>query len=178
VTGGISEAPTVGIGKLLTESRFLVPNHQRDYSWSEDEVRQLFDDVETALEREDPIYFLGLMVFLYSTDSQFIVLDGQQRLATVIIVFSAIRRWLNQYSEHQSDADKIQERYIGHSELGEKELQPRLVLNAANDPIFTRYVVNAVASDDIAKFLDRLKNRIEAGSLLRPRSTPTSAFVK
>lgn len=34
----LSEAPATGLGKLLIESRFQVPNHQRNYSWTEDEV--------------------------------------------------------------------------------------------------------------------------------------------
>lgn len=35
----MTEAPTVGIGHLLKEGgRFLIPHHQRDYSWTEDEL--------------------------------------------------------------------------------------------------------------------------------------------
>jgi uncharacterized protein with ParB-like and HNH nuclease domain len=104
---GIAEAPAIGIGRLLTDSRFVVPNHQRDYSWTEDEIGQLFDDIEAALDRADPVYFLGLMVFLSAPDnSHLIVLDGQQRLATVIIILSAIRSWLQQYGEFQDDAQR------------------------------------------------------------------------
>ena len=66
MSNGISETPAAGIGKLLMESRFLVPNHQRDYSWTEDEVRQLFEDIGTAIEKENPVYFIGLMVFMNS----------------------------------------------------------------------------------------------------------------
>jgi hypothetical protein len=43
MTAGITESPATGIGKLLNESRFVVPSHQRDYSWTEDQVDQLAD---------------------------------------------------------------------------------------------------------------------------------------
>jgi hypothetical protein len=49
MVSGIAEAPPAGLGKLLMESRFIVPNHQRDYSWTE-QVKQLFDDIDSAIE--------------------------------------------------------------------------------------------------------------------------------
>ena len=66
MASGIAEAPPAGLGKILMESRFAVPNHQRDYSWTEDEVRQMFDDVEAAQSAGDETYFIGLMVFMES----------------------------------------------------------------------------------------------------------------
>jgi len=90
MTVGLSEAP--GLGKLLIETRLTVPNHQRDYSWNVDEVKELIDDVTQALESGSDVYFVGLMVFVGSTEqSTLIVLDGQQRLATTVIVLAAIR---------------------------------------------------------------------------------------
>jgi uncharacterized protein with ParB-like and HNH nuclease domain len=80
MSDGITEAPAAGIGKLIMDNRFAVPNHQRDYSWTEDEIRQLFDDIEFALEKGSPVYFLGLMVFLNKLGGRLIVLDGQQRI--------------------------------------------------------------------------------------------------
>ena len=104
---GISESPAIGIGKMLQDSIFIVLTHQRDYSWTETNVRQLFDDVENAIDC-DPIYFCGLMVFLSSGSGDYIVLNGQQRLATAVIIFSALRSWLQRYSEYQDQARKLQ----------------------------------------------------------------------
>ena len=59
------QAPTIGIARLIGEgSRFVVPDHQRDYSWTEDEIEQLFEDIENAEASGQAEYFLGLMVFL------------------------------------------------------------------------------------------------------------------
>jgi len=55
MSNGITEAPAAGIGKLIMDNRFSVPNHQRDYSWTEEEVRQLFDDIEQALEKKSAV---------------------------------------------------------------------------------------------------------------------------
>lgn len=159
MSNGITEAPAAGIGKLLMDGRFWVPNHQRDYSWTEDEVQQLFEDIESAIEKDSPVYFLGLMVFLSNQSGQLIVLDGQQRLATAVIIFSAIRSWLNQYAQHQADAQKVQEWFIGRRELGQKVPEPRLTMNSANNKTFNDYVINTVAVTDIRATAEKLKKQ-------------------
>lgn len=142
MAAAIAEAPATVIGKLLTEAGFSVPTHQGNYRWKEDEVRQLFDDIMEAIDRpDDDDYFLGLMVFMQSENGELIVLDGQQRLATSIMILSAVRNWLQQYSEYKTYALQIQERYIGKAELGETEVRPRLRLNIANNYTFENYVV-------------------------------------
>ena len=166
MTNGITETPAAGIDKLIMDNRFAAPNHQRDYSWTEDEVRQLFEDIEAALEKESAVYFLGLMVFLDIKKPQLVVLDGQQRLATAVVIFSAIRSWLAQYSEYQADAAKIQDWFIGRSELGEKNPEPRLTMNSANDKAFNDFVIKSVAIADIRAALNKLKKQDRSRKLL------------
>jgi len=157
MAAAIAEAPATGIGKLLTDGVFSVPSHQGNYRWNEDEVKQLFDDILEAMKREGEQYFLGLMVFMNSDTGEWVVLDGQQRLATTIMILAAVRTWLQQYSEYRETARQIQERYIGTNELGETTTQPRLHLNVANNDTFEKYVVNAKPSGDIVKAQAALK---------------------
>lgn len=157
MAGDIGEAPASGLGKLLQDERFLVPTHQRDYSWSVSEVSLLLDDVETAFDRKDKQYFVGLMVFMGSEVPEQTVLDGQQRLATSVIYFSAVRNWLAQYSQYKSDAAKIDEWFIGRSELGQKNAEPRIVLNSANHQTFVDYIVKSVPITDLKTAIAKLK---------------------
>ena len=87
---GTTDSPQASIGKLLRDNVFSVPPYQRDYRWPEDRVSQLFDDIDAAIARRDDRYFLGLMVFMKSGDDGLIVLDGQQRLATVYLLPSCM----------------------------------------------------------------------------------------
>jgi hypothetical protein len=82
-----------------------------------------------------------------------IVLDGQQRLATAVIFFSAVRNWLGKYSEYRKDADKIDTWFIGRSELGQSDAEPRIILNSANHQNFLDYVVKSVDVSDLKKLL-------------------------
>lgn len=155
MTDALSDSPLPGIARLLQDNRFVVPTHQRDYSWTEDDVKQLFDDIEDSINKTDS-YFLGLLVFL-TGKNQLTILDGQQRLATIVIIFSAIRDWLNQYSDQKVHAEKIQDRFIGQTELGETNPKPQLIMNLANNKLFGDYVIKSASIDDIEQKCKTLK---------------------
>lgn len=150
----LTGAPTIGIGRLLKEGgRFLIPHHQRDYSWTEDQLEQLFLDIEEAQGSGQDEYFIGLMVFMPDTQHRrFTILDGQQRLATTTIILAAIRSWLNARG-FVEDAQQIQSSYVATRRLGGQSLEPSLVLNESNNDRFDRHVVNESPVEDIEKDL-------------------------
>lgn len=151
------EAPTIGIGRLLKEGgRFLVPHHQRDFSWTEDEIEQLFKDIEDARSSSQSEYFIGLMVFMTKNDREFTILDGQQRLATTIIFLAAVRSWLRA-RDFNEDADHIQSNYIAVRELGRQELDPRLILNENNNAFFKKHIVKESPIEEIRRDLEQVK---------------------
>jgi uncharacterized protein with ParB-like and HNH nuclease domain len=85
-----------------TKSFYLMPEYQRPYSWDDVRVAQLWDDVKTSFENftesvangdvsiVDENYFLG-SVILTPAKGGFEVVDGQQRLTTLVILFCVIR---------------------------------------------------------------------------------------
>jgi hypothetical protein len=152
-----SESPSVGFLRLLKDGRrYFVPPHQRDYSWSADEIDRLFSDVDQALAERAEEYFLGLMVFKPEGRDRFVILDGQQRLATAILILAAIREWLRSRGL-QTDADQIQNEYLARRELGGLALEPRLVLNRTNNPSFEKYVVAELPDAEIIADLRSLR---------------------
>ena len=50
-----------GIGSVLMHSRLRVPLNQREYSWEETHVNDLFQDLARAIDN-DKTYFLGTIV--------------------------------------------------------------------------------------------------------------------
>ncbi len=160
------ETPSTGLGAMLTQDRFRVPSHQRDYSWTQDEINQLFDDVQDAITREAEHYFLGLMVCIAGKDGTLTLLDGQQRLATAIIFFSAVRAWLKQVEDSSEDAQQLREDYIGRRELGEKTVTPKITLNSTNNPFFQKYVVSDTPLSDVQRHLKGLKKHDRNYNLL------------
>lgn len=56
MASSLFHTPTVGIGRLLNEgSRFVVPPHQRDYRWTEDEIEELLSDIGQAQMAESSV---------------------------------------------------------------------------------------------------------------------------
>lgn len=98
------DAKKISIRKLL-ENFFEIPSFQRGYVWDTDQASDLFDDTFFAFEnKKDSEYFLGSLVIQKSfrtgedeiSYEEYIVLDGQQRLTTLLLLISAFK---NKFSE-------------------------------------------------------------------------------
>lgn len=139
----LNDPSTIGLGALIKSQRFQIPKHQRDFKWDDELIRQFFTDIEEAMDRGEDSYFVGLMVFQNSPDGDLIVLDGQQRITTCLLLFSAIRNWLSECisQDIKNEAIKVEEWFLGASELGQTTPSPKLTLNAMNNPDFVKYVV-------------------------------------
>ncbi len=116
------------LGFLKRSPQFVIPIYQRTYSWNESECRQLWDDILRAGGNDDiTAHFVGSIVYieqgLYQVSSQspLLVIDGQQRLTTVILILEALARRLG--DEEPVDgfsARKIRHYYLLNSlEAGE-----------------------------------------------------------
>ncbi|GBF80075.1 DUF262 domain-containing protein [Aphanothece sacrum] len=83
---------------------FNIPNYQRPYAWTTEETERLLDDLLDAME-DDKIdisevspYFLGNIVLIKPIDKpESEVVDGQQRLTTLTILFAVLRKFLPTY---------------------------------------------------------------------------------
>jgi Protein of unknown function DUF262/Protein of unknown function (DUF1524) len=168
MTVPLAETPTVGLGQFIKEARFTVPSHQRDYSWKQEYIDQFVADITRSMNEKESIYFCGLMVFVQSeaTSTTFRVLDGQQRLATTIMLLGAIRNWLGRYSEFAQLKQQIDEHFLGEVALGETEISPKLVLNSANNDLFRKIVISSVPIADVRSKLKGLRKSDRNRALL------------
>ncbi|MFF6859965.1 DUF262 domain-containing protein [Streptomyces bacillaris] len=83
------------------ETQFQVPLYQRTYTWQRDELSQLWDDVLELVEdkragNEPAAHFLGSVVLAPERVAaggmqRWLVVDGQQRLTTLMLAFTALR---------------------------------------------------------------------------------------
>ena len=83
---------------LDSTQQFIVPLFQRFYVWETPYWETLWDDLVDLIEEDDPqrSHFLGAVVVIPATDTapslpKFILIDGQQRLATVLVLLAALR---------------------------------------------------------------------------------------
>ena len=78
--------------------QYSIPDYQRPYSWEEEHIKQLFDDLYEFYQRKtDESYFLGSIVVIKKDHQpQADVVDGQQRLTSLTILFATLANSLNE----------------------------------------------------------------------------------
>ncbi len=119
------------IGKSQ-EKQFVIPIYQRVYSWEKEQCKQLWDDIiKTGGNDQIEGHFIGSIVFvhdgIYATNhNELLIIDGQQRLTTITLLFIALRDHLNDEDEflEKFSHQKIQNRYLINSdEKGDKKFK-------------------------------------------------------
>lgn len=87
------------IFELLSDKKadFLIPDYQRPYAWDEEQCQTLWDDLFTfsfpndnyeAFDKNEE-YFLGSIVTFKNDNAKSEVIDGQQRLTTIMLILRA-----------------------------------------------------------------------------------------
>lgn len=70
-----------------SKKRFVIPVYQRNYDWKMENCKQLYDDLVTVIRSNRRSHFFGSIVSSYQPNgrySEYLVIDGQQRLTTVL----------------------------------------------------------------------------------------------
>lgn len=76
---------------LNSPSRFTIPVYQREYMWGKEEASELFEDLLSYSGDKSTRLFLGNLIFEKTREKKTSVVDGQQRLTTILILLIACR---------------------------------------------------------------------------------------
>lgn len=89
------------------DSLYKIPLYQRPYKWENEQVDKLWDDIYEAYENGEENYFLGSIITAKPRDdekSAYVdVVDGQQRLTTLMILFCVVRDVYPDINEQNSE---------------------------------------------------------------------------
>lgn len=118
----VNKQSVIDLLKSGKDHPFVIPEYQRPYAWGDEEVVQLFDDLwEFSKERITPhgekSYFLGSIVFYENEKGEKEIIDGQQRITSLLLLLRAIYAKL----ENDECRTKEVENFI-------KKIQPALWL--------------------------------------------------
>ncbi len=149
------------IGEILkADFRYKVPPHQRNFAWTLEEVQQLWDDITNAMEEDLPEYFMGTIVVQENpAEKTRSIIDGQQRLAALAMIFSAIRTVYEEQGDERSK--EVHSDYLGAKDRRTRITEPRLTLNEVNEPVFQSLVVDTALN---AAFQSALADKTQAPS--------------
>lgn len=110
-------ATTISVNKQTIEQfllnartkSFLIPEYQRPYSWTSDQIDTLFNDIweftcnEGGTDKEGT-YFLGSIVSYENDRGEQEIIDGQQRITSIFLLLRAIYTKLNGVEEKTEEA--------------------------------------------------------------------------
>lgn len=133
----------VGNGRV-----FRVPQYQRDYSWTEDQWEDLWNDIVELSERPDDSHYLGALVVEAKSDRSFEIIDGQQRLATLSLFALAVIDRLHTLAGLSIDeADNLERavalrnRFLGEKDPASLVEASKIYLNHTNNNFYQDYLI-------------------------------------
>mgnify|MGYP000854768269 CR=1 FL=1 len=86
------EAKEATLGYIFSPNfLFEIPIYQRPFIWDTEKFQQLFDDIFDARENGEQQYFLGSILLQEVESPIYQVVDGQQRLTALSLLFASIR---------------------------------------------------------------------------------------
>ncbi|MBY4836920.1 DUF262 domain-containing protein [Pantoea sp. DY-5] len=135
-------------GKIIkSDSRFIIPTYQRDYSWEEPHWEDLWNDIN-ANRSVDSKHYMGSIVLIPREKKGFEVIDGQQRMTTLtLVILSAISIIDDMIikgenvDENELRKNILMDGYIGKKSLSSLTTINKLKLNENNDPFFTTFLL-------------------------------------
>lgn len=142
-----------GIGKILQSGNLRVPANQREYSWEEENARDLCVDISQALNDDQENYFLGTIV-LTKTQGKLEVVDGQQRLATVTMLIASIRDVYERIGEEKA-AEALNTNFLFRLDRKTQEEESNLVLNTRDHEFFLNNIVLSPNSKNFKKIKEK-----------------------
>ncbi|NHB50801.1 DUF262 domain-containing protein [Helicobacter pylori] len=141
-------------------NQFVIPIYQRLYSWKKEQCEQLWDDI-IKIGGNDKMngHFIGSIVYVLDDNtpsSPLLIIDGQQRLTTITLLFIALRN-------HLSDEDELLEKF------SRKKIESYLINSDKDGDKKFRLILSESDKDTLLSLID--ENR-------RKPSKPSSKIVK
>ncbi|MFA4831864.1 DUF262 and DUF1524 domain-containing protein [Helicobacter pylori] len=104
-------------------NQFVIPIYQRLYSWGKEQCEQLWDDI-IKIGGNDKMngHFIGSILYVLVDDthsSPLLIIDGQQRLTTITLLFIALRN----HSSDEVKRKEIESYLINSNKDGDKKFK-------------------------------------------------------
>lgn len=178
--------------QLLTsghEIPFVIPEYQRPYSWSDDEIITLFEDLwEFSIERTHSDgaknYFLGCVVS-YEENGERQIIDGQQRITSLFLllraVFSMLEKEDNKTDEVNNFIQKIKPALWKENEMTGKEDRSKILLRSEvvtdSGNLILRNILESGEADKNAKDnYSRNYNKFKELYIQKSQSSPNQIY--
>lgn len=135
------DARKANIYKFLSgDKQYIIPVYQRIYSWEIEECKRLWFDIVDMQKKNKNGHFVGSIVSITENDSpsdmsKFTIIDGQQRITTLMLLLLALRDYAFIHREEKSiNWKKINNSFLKNSDEDD-DSQYKLLLTETDKDI-------------------------------------------
>lgn len=117
---------------------FCIPDYQRGYAWDEKQIDELLKDIDHLLLDSSAVrHYTGTIVLSQSKNlmNQYNIVDGQQRLTTLVIFFKCISLFAD-----REDKESIGTKYLKRGDIGNDQFV--LKLNLDTNKFFEKVILS------------------------------------
>lgn len=151
----------------LKDYFFLVPDYQREYVWKvDDQVEQFLEDIDNEYDeaaRLQRSYFIGSIIIV-KNQGKFDVIDGQQRLTTLVLTLCAFRDLLKniELDDKQQKYFKTIEEWLSDFDIETDETQVRLELQYEESKDFlSKLILAKPYTDELSASIKKMQQAYE-----------------
>lgn len=128
---------------------FVIPDFQRPYCWDKSNIKAFLTDIDGTINKSKRHFFGSIVYITEGHDS--VIIDGQQRATTVLLMLTAIYHIVLQTPERCTiSAIQIKENYLSNKDYVAEENRIKLRSVASDDQIF-----NEIFKDNVKDPQDR-----------------------
>ncbi len=165
-----------GEAKLLlkfldgSDNRYIIPVYQRNYDWKPKQCEQLFNDLVQIIKKDRKSHFFGSIVTSSANKggkSDYLVIDGQQRITTISILFTAMVNLMKSglvVAEDKRLAEKIEKKFlVDEYQTEDRKLRLKPIKDdcVSFDKLITNDPTEFVESSNITQNYYYFENRIK-----------------
>jgi uncharacterized protein with ParB-like and HNH nuclease domain len=141
------------INKFLQAAnvQFVIPVYQRNYDWSTKECNELINDIIAVESDQRGTHFIGSIVFIhegtYSTSEvrELVIIDGQQRLTTINILYVALYRFAKE-NGLKTEAERLYNMFLTNQYVEQESSKLKLKQTDQNSLAF-KAIMNATENE-------------------------------
>lgn len=135
--------------------QFVIPIYQRNYDWTNTECKELLNDIISVAEKDRGTHFIGSIVFVhegvYSTSKvevkELVIIDGQQRLTTINILYVALYRFAKE-NGNALEAEKLYNMFLTNQYVKNESSKLKLKQTDANSFAFKSILLGTQSESD------------------------------
>lgn len=137
------------VGKFIgnSDTVFIIPPFQRNYSWDEEQCCELFDDILDSIKKEKNHYIGNIVYYVGENDragfSEYILIDGQQRITSILLLLCAIRSRLS-----AEEAKRLEKKFLINEDELDERYRVKLKQTDNDLRVFEKIINNSVMSNE------------------------------